>query len=563
MLEPTQSYAILPGGPTGHKDELSHYNWSGRGFENPQVLPDASPVPAAPSQQMAGFGCRGTYVPLSFAVLPERTLEGLSFEVSDLRSETGEMPAAAIDIRTVATWWRPWNQDNSIVPRLMNELLLHDPGFAVPAEGKVENIYRDADLGSDAETLQPVTIPGGTVRQFYVLAKIPADASAGVYAGKIVGSAKGRESIRMQMSVEVVPFDLEPTPYAYSFYYRAGLRTAGGEGEEGLRAYLKTPAQMEADLVSMAEHGCNTANDYSGQVRQTDDGWDFSRFDLCLDMVVRAGLTRSPFTWGAHGGYWTPAPGKEGAPQTMEEVLKHLEALVPAVNAHCDEKGYPRPALLGIDEASGDRLRQAKRAYAAANEAGGLVNVACYPSYWDEIGDALSLPTIYGGAQTSQGEAAMRASQKLGYECWIYNCPATGLTASPSVYRRRYGLAMWRNGEQGAMPWNYFNRQGGTNLPVFLNRFDQPVYSMAYPTWDGKPIDTIIYEAWREGIYDTRYMATLEKYLKEAKAKKAAPELVAGVEKWLGTFSVNDDLNAVRGQMKDLILSLMEATKPK
>ena len=218
VLEPTQSYAILPGGPTGHKDELSHYNWSGRGFENPQVLPDAVPVPAAPSQQMTGFGCRGTYVPLSFAILPQDTLEGLTFEVSDLRSEAGDMPAGAIDIRTVATWWRPWNSDGNIGPRLMNELLLHDADFAAPAEDKKENVYRDSKFGRDSDTLQPVTIPGGTARQFYVLARIPEDASAGVYRGEITGAVRGEEVVRVQMEVEVLPFDLEPTPYAYSFY---------------------------------------------------------------------------------------------------------------------------------------------------------------------------------------------------------------------------------------------------------------------------------------------------------------------------------------------------------
>ena len=50
VLEPTRSYKALPGGPTGHNDELSHYSWSGGGYESPQLLPDVKAVPAKPSR---------------------------------------------------------------------------------------------------------------------------------------------------------------------------------------------------------------------------------------------------------------------------------------------------------------------------------------------------------------------------------------------------------------------------------------------------------------------------------------------------------------------------------
>jgi len=43
----------------------------------------------------------------------------------------------------------------------------------------------------------------------------------------------------------------------------------------------------------------------------------------------------------------------------------------------------------------------------AVNKAGGLVAAACSSSYFDEIGDAVSMPIVYRGAQTAKGEAAM------------------------------------------------------------------------------------------------------------------------------------------------------------
>jgi len=556
-LDPTQSYAILPTGPEGHNDELTHYSWNGGGFENPQLLPEAKVIPAGPSREMKGFGCRGTTVALSFALAPEKTVEGLTFEVSDI----GDIPADAVDIRYVATWWRPWNNRSKLGPRLMNEMLLHDPEFAVPLAEKKENVYKDAKFGDDTEALQPVTIEGGTVRQFYVTVEVPEDAAAGVHRGTITAKADGSKAAVMSAEVEVLRFDLEPTPLAYSFFYRSYLTDEASAKERGIHSWFKTPAQMEAELVNMAQHGCNTLNLYGGSPKATDDGWDFSELELCLAMAKRAGLTRSPFTWLGSGRYFIPytKPDRQNVPRDMEEVVETFNRFIPAVNALCDARGYPRPALFGHDEASGEKLMKLRRGYSAVNEAGGTITVACYPSFFDEIGDALSLPIIYGGGQTLKGREAMRKSQALGYECWIYNCPATNLPASPSVYRRRYGLAMWRNGEEGAAPWEYAGvPRRRDQSPAYHNDFDNPMYAVAYPTWSGKPIDTIIYEAFREGVYDTRYMATLEKALAQAKEAGGAPELVAKVEKWLETFSVNDDLQKVRRQLADFIVALSQ-----
>ena len=148
----------------------------------------------------------------------------------------------------------------------------------------------------------------------------------------------------------------------------------------------------------------------------------------------------------------------------------------------------------------------------------------------------------------------MRRSQEHGYEAWIYNCPATDMGASPALFRRRYGLAMWRNGEGGAIPWEYSGH--GSKYRPYMERPAGRFYAVTHPTWDGDPIDTIIYEAFREGIYDTRYMATLEKHLRRAKDKNAAPELVARIDAWLAGFSVNDDLQKLRRQIADFIVAL-------
>ncbi len=557
VFDITQSYPILPQGPTAQNIEQSYYDWNetGAGLENPQVLPHDSFVSGVPGQdEFYAFGCRDTIVPLSFAIRAGKDLEGLTFTATDLRSGKNVIKSSAVDIRIVAPWFRPFNSK----PRLMNEILVHDPEFVTPIDAEQKNHYKSDKFPEDSKTLLPVTIPAGTNRQFYATVKIPARAMAGYYKGKLVGKTRNGVTISFDVRIEVLPFNLKPTPYAYGAYYRTYERSPEQKKTEGVESpgtfpVYRTLDQMQAEFISMAEHGFNTAMFYEGTPTKTSDSaWDFSKLEKLLSMAKKAGLVRSPFVWLGHGMHFMTYP-YPGAPTTPEEVVARINELVPAANKFCKDKGYPQPAFYGEDEASGDKLIGLRAGYSAATKAGGIVAAACNPTYYTEVGDALSLPIILGGGQTEAGRRAIQASRKAGYECWTYNVPCTNMAASPSVYRRRYGLSLWKNGEQGAMPWEL------SGMLSYNFDYEHQLHAFAYPTVSGKPIDTIIYEAFREGIYDTRYMATLQYYLKQAKARKAAPELTAKIDKWLASFSVNDDLQKVRRQMADYTVKLIKA----
>ncbi|MFH0920554.1 MAG: hypothetical protein V1913_09350 [Fibrobacterota bacterium] len=246
-------------------------------------------------------------------------------------------------------------------------------------------------------------------------------------------------------------------------------------------------------------------------------------------------------------------PERPTAPQNKKESIEFINQYVSAVNRFCKGKGYPQPAFYGHDEASGEKLIALKSGYEAVNQAGGIVTCACYSDYFSTLGTAMTLPILYGGVTSPQTEKIVRATQAAGQEVWMYNTPCSNMAASPSVYRRRYGLSLWKNGENGAAPWEY------SGVKSYEFDYTKPLYAFAFPTWSGKPIDTVIYEAWREGIYDTRYMATLEKYLDLARKAKASPQLVSEIEKWLASFSVNEDLQKVRRKMADYTVELMRA----
>lgn len=557
-IDPTQCFPILPTGPDAHNAEECFYfhdqNIS-RQFESPQVLPDAKPVPAAPGRILRNFGCPGIYVPFSFAIHAGRSLEELKFTVSDLKCGWWrKIKATQVDLRVVAPWYRPYNHQS----RLMNELLLHDPEFVVPEEAEQRNKYKDAKFGDDAGRLLPVTIPAGKTRQFYVLVNIPARAKAGVYRGTLTGTARDNTTVAFDLELEVLPFELEPTPYAFTAYYRSYLKDEEFKQKQGIHSWYKTPAQMQAELINMGQHGFNTLCLYDGAPIKTEAGWDFHEIDLRLNMAGKAGLTRSPFLYLGSGLGWNLKAGKR---LNAEETLQQVNDLVPVMNEFCRCHGYPRPAYYGADEASGILLLSQAEFYNAINRAGGLIAQACFPNYYSEIGSALSLPIMARGGGTAEGQRSLRQSHRDGYEVWVYDAAMSNMAGSPAVQRRRKGLALWRNGENGVVEWEYSGVPFVETDQAYGSNYTGSCFAFAYPTWSGKPIDTIQYEAYREGIYDTRYMATLRKWLAKARAVNADPALVAQVDKWLAAFSIHDDLQEVRRQMADFTMQLMTAQK--
>jgi hypothetical protein len=564
-LDPTCGYPILPGGVAGHNEETSYFHWGSAdvGSPNPQILPRTFPAPASPSRSLAALGCRGQYIPVSFAVQAGEEMKDLRFEVSALKDDEATLGSEIVDLRVVEAWWRPYLDHKTsgefLMPTLQNELLVHNDEFVTADLDKPFNRFKETKYPNDLPELSPVTIAADHTRQFWATVHLPEDARAGRYEGVIKAAGASGHQFELTLTVEVLPFELEPTPYAYGFYYPSLLRDEETAKEQGVHSWKKTTEQMKKEFVNMARHELNTLCIYGGIPTKTEDGWDFSKLEGILEMARQAGLTRSPFVWLGHRQYLAPMPDRAGAPKTIEEAVDNLTRFTRAVNAFCDEKGYPRPAIYGHDEVSGEKLQVLKKTYGAVTAAGGIVAQACSSGYYDDIGDALSLPIVYGEGSdyVSTGLANMLRSQEHGYETWIYNCPATDMGGSPSLFRRRYGLAMWRNSEDGAFPWEY----SGLGLKgPYMERPAGRLYAVTHPTWDGDPIDTIIYEAFREGIYDTRYMATLEKHLRLAKDRNAAPELVAKIEKWLASFSINDDLQQLRRQMTDFIVALSRET---
>jgi len=93
------------------------------------------------------------------------------------------------------------------------------------------------------------------------------------------------------------------------------------------------------------------------------------------------------------------------------------------------------------------------------------------------------------------------------------------------------------------------------------NDFDDVHYRdhvMAYPTVDGV-IDTLQWEGYREGVDDTRYLATLLEAIRAAGPEKKP--LADAAQGWLDALDPTGDLDAIRTRFIDWIPKLTASNK--
>jgi hypothetical protein len=128
------------------------------------------------------------------------------------------------------------------------------------------------------------------------------------------------------------------------------------------------------------------------------------------------------------------------------------------------------------------------------------------------------------------------------------------------IYRRDFGLDLWKTHLDGAATWAYQDAQGGH---IWNDFSSSGTLTFTYPTVNGV-IDTIAWEGYREGVDDVRYVNTLERFISHgnASANSATRALAAEAQNYLDTLDVqNGDLNAIRTTVIGYCQSLAASMK--
>lgn len=526
-----------------------------------QVLPNTFPLPGEPRDVIDIVACRGEYEPASFAVRSMvRNIAGLLLEGTDLVGNSGTISRDNLDIRIVKAWfqgggaWETIGQTGG--PKLVPELLLKDDRLVkVDHEAKSNQIRLDFpggaryvstnDLASakerliipahafpvrDSTQLQHIDIPRNETRQFWITVHIPAAVIAGNYKGKIFLKENGTIIGSIDLRVTVLPFDLAKPDLTYSIYYRGQL-----SDEPTISSELKSRAQFEAELRNMVAHGVANPTIYQRlDRRQLNDVFEVrERVGIVTDVLFYLGTgTGNPTT-------------TEGF-RELRDRIKYLMDIT-AVNRFRETYVY------AIDEAKDERLNSQQKAWSIVHGVGAKVFAAGYKGTFERVGNTLDLLVLSGGPNKEE----IRKFRAVGSKVFSYANPQTG-PENPLLFRRNYGLDLWRNDYDGAMDYAYQESMG-----FIWNDFDHSRWRdhvFAYPTVDGV-IDTLAWEGFREGVDDVRYVTTLEKLLRHVdpsvdKTAADAKSFLDGLREELPR-----DLSLVRRTITEYIMKLQSSVR--
>lgn len=524
-----------------------------------QILPASSSLPGIPSTTVTMSACRDEYEPASFVIRSAvRDLDNLRFSISDLVGSNGVIPSSRVDLRFVKVWfqaggaWRTVGLSHMGKTRvLVPELLLKDDGLVQLDEASQTNFLRlkfasatrlvsvseSASLRGrivasvdefpirDAAEVQPITISRGEAKQVWITAHVPPDAKDGIYKGSISLTDDQGQLGQLEFNLHVLPIDLHPSRIHYSIYYRGTLSDTPSISSE-----RKDSVQFLAEMNNLLAHGVKNPTVYHR----------LNKMELSKTLEIRkqVGMDSSALFYLGTG---------TGNPETLEQ-LADLRRRLKTIKEVAGEQRIEQVYLYGIDEAKGEKLVSQRRAWQLVRDEGVMVFTAGYAEAFPVIGDLLDLLVMAGKPQKAQAENFHR----IGHRIFSYANPPTG-PENPEMFRRNYGLELWRSNYDGAMPYAYQDSMGFT-----WNDFDHALYrdhNFTYPTANGV-IDTLAWEGFREGVDDVRYVTTLEDILESAPKPYTPVAAEAGryVESLRAALPSN--LPEVRAKLVSYILQL-------
>ena len=530
-----------------------------------RILPDGGFPCGSVSQTIRIAAARGEYEPGSFVVCALSDIQSLSVAVSDLQSDSGCIPSANVDVKLVKCWyqagtaWVGIRQDKS--KRLLTpELLLNDDTLVKADHEKKENYLKlsfpdgekyvwisdptDAPTGKslpveefpvkDSTALLPVDIPAGTNKQIWVTIRVPPDAEPGTYAGKITLRTPDAVVGELILNVNVLSFELLPPYYTSSMDYHGRL-AATGEGTIG--SWSKSRTQFRRELENMVAHGLRNCQHYS------------IRKEILGEVLkIRKEVGMDNQTLYLMG---TVPIGNPTDPEALQTIKESVRDILNSTKRYGTKTVY----FYGMDERRGEELASQRPAWKAVREAGGKIFVAGWGDNIDMMGDIQDMH-VRAGWPSKEEVAKWHA---LGHKIFCYANPQTGVE-NPVVYRRNFGLLLWKYEYDGAATNAYQHTFGAT-----WNDFDHKTYrahTIAYPTADGV-IDTIAWEGYREGVDDVRYVTTLEKAIEAARksrdpTRKLGADTAADFLHRLKTETdiETGDLDTIRQQVINRILGL-------
>ncbi len=463
------------------------------------ILPTSLPPKGLSSSAITLRVCPDQIQAASFCLYSAKGLTNVSVApAGDLQAAGHVFSRGNIDVRVVKVWEQggagPLQDPDtaSLVP----ELLVKDD--RVPLSGAAP---------AARLTGAPVTdIPADTTKQFWVTVTVPRVTFPTRYTGSLKVTGTGlAPSVTVPIDITVMPLRLLSPAKQYAINLRSRLDNApaalpSDDGRD-LATDFVTKDQLDKQLADIAAHGVRIPTLYDspatlaqavGEYRQYGMGEPYvyrGTGDPSAIETARKQTPAGPFFFydddsplSATGPRYAALLGSKLLPATFITVQQDYDAVGSGLGL----------AIYNRDSAYAQKLVQTK----------GL-RVSSTRDWW------------YWPASD---ENPLQNRLDSGYLLWRANLYGAFLPA----YQAPFGTDPYDETSQGA--------------PAFLAAYRPQM--LTYPAQDGV-IDTLQWEAVREGITDVRYLTTLYTALRECKDAHIQKPLVTEAEAYAKTFLGN------------------------
>ncbi len=492
------------------------------------ILPTSLPPKGLSSSQITLRVCPDQIQAATFCLYSTKPLANVTVAVpSDLQAVGHLFPRGNINIHVVKVWQQagagPLQDPDtaSLVP----ELLVKDDQAALTGTAPAVRLNGP-----------PVTsIPADTTKQFWVTVTVPRGTFPTRYTGSLRVTGTGlAPAVSVPIDITVMPLRLLSPAKQYAINLRSRLEPAppneplpSADGRDLVTDFV-TKDTLDKQLADIYAHGVRIPTLYDSPQALPQAVAEYRQYGMGEPYVYRG--TGDPLAIEA------ARKQTSAGPFFFYDDDSPLQAAGPRLSALTTNKLLPTTFLTR-------------------------------PEDYDAVGSSLGLAIYNRDSAYAQKLVQTKGVRTAGNRDWWY-WPAS--EENPLQNRLDAGYLLWRANLYGAFLPAYQAPFGtdpydetSQGAPAFLAAYRPQM--LTYPAADGV-IDTLQWEAVREGITDVRYLTTLYTALRECKDAHIQKPLVTEAETYAKTFLGNplvglpeSDLDKARTKIATYALQLRTA----
>ncbi len=479
------------------------------------IWPNTAPRRDECDPTLRAFAAQGEQEPLTVTIFPLTDVEDLHVELGRTGPGRGKgswpIRPEDVDVRMVRYMHVRPNYSTHGVYYLAPDIL--------------------APMGND------ISLKKGRNVRVWITVRVRPGTPPGVHRTNVVVHSPARDArVEVPVVFRVLPIKLQKDrSIVYGTYYHHPYDMARRAADAFSRLWWTRKAERE--FADMAAHGLNAfVSGISGRMAK-DGRWvmDFDALGAKIDLARRHGFDKPIICHVPTSVVWRKyMTGPMGSHLRLVKELPpkgffdDMTAMVKAIEAGRRRRQWPELLYYPIDEPGRGEapirlmvevLKAIKRVpgvrtYVTADPAHeAFAPMRPYVDVW--CCQPFSLPR----------EEILADMKKRGVEYWCYPNHVAGENDHTPVAgaRMTYGFGFWRSGFRALTPWIYqavvsdpWNYLDGSAMDFFNRTAD-----------DGGPIPCTLWEAYREGIDDMRYVTTLRRWIeraREAGLKRQADE---------------------------------------